>query len=258
MYRNTYTKSSFCAVLFCLLASSFVFGQVRISGTVYDLSKKIGLEAVSVLSTSGGGTMTDKAGRYTLVVNENDSIWFSYLNKPTPKYPVNTIPNISNFEISLHVAITTLPEVRIMPRNYRRDSIQNRLDYAKAFDFQKPGVGSVLSVGPNGGAGLDINEFINMFKFRRNRRMLAFQDRLLREEEERYIDHRFNRALIIKLTQLRGADLDTFIVRYRPTVEFVDFSTDYEFQSYIKNCFLHYQRFQKMEGDLQLRKNDKE
>lgn len=243
-------------MLFCLLASSSAFGQVRISGTVYDLSKKIGLEAVSVLSTSGGGTMTDKAGRYTLVVNENDSIWFSYLNKPTPKYPVNTIPNISNFEISLHVAITTLPEVRIMPRNYRRDSIQNRLDYAKAFDFQKPGVGSVLSVGPNGGAGLDINEFINMFKFRRNRRMLAFQDRLLREEEERYIDHRFNRVLIIKLTQLRGADLDTFIARYRPTVEFVDFSTDYEFQSYIKNCFLHYQRFQKMEGDLRLRKSD--
>lgn len=245
-------------MLVALLASSFVFGQVRVSGTVYDLSKKIGLEAVSVLSTSGSGTMTDKSGRYTLIVNEEDSIWFSYLNKPTPKYPVNTIPNLSSFEISLHVAITTLPEVRIMPRNYRRDSIQNRLDYAKAFDFQKPGVGSVLSVGPNGGAGLDINEFINMFKFRRNRRMLAFQDRLLREEEERYIDHRFNRALIIKLTRLRGADLDTFIARYRPTVEFVDFSTDYEFQSYIKNCFLHYQRFQKMEGDLQLRKNDHE
>lgn len=258
MYRSIYTKLSCCAVLIALLASSAVFGQVRVSGTVYDLSKKVGLEAVSVLSTSGGGTMTDKTGRYTLVVNETDSIWFSYLNKPTSKYPVNSIPNISNFEISLHVAITTLPEVRVMPPNYRRDSIQNRLDYAKVFEFQKPGVGTVTSGGPGGAAGLDINEFINMFKFRRNKRMVAFQSRLLREEEERYIDHRFSRALIIKLTQLRGAALDTFIARYRPTAEFTDYSTDYEFQSYIKNCFLHYQRFQKLEGDLQLRKKEED
>ena len=258
MYWTNSTYSILSCLMLLLLTSLVVSAQVRVSGTVYDLSKKVGLEAVSVLSTSGAGTMTDKTGRYTLVVKEYDSIWFSYLNKPTPKYPVQSIQNFSNFEISLHVAITTLPEVRIMPRNYRRDSVQNRLDYAKAFDFQKPGVGSVLSVGPNGGAGLDINEFINMFKFRRNRRMLAFQDRLLMEEEERFIDHRFSRALIIKLTGLRAAALDTFIARYRPTVEFTQYSTDYEFQSYIKNCFLHYQQLQKLEDDLQLRKEEGE
>jgi hypothetical protein len=190
------------------------------------------------------------------MVKENDSIWFSYLNKPTPKYPILSIQNLNSFDISLHVAITTLPEVSIMPRNYRRDSVQNRLDYAKAFNFDKPGVGSVLSVGPDGGAGLDINEFINMFKFRRNRRMLAFQERLLMEEEQRFIDHRFSRTLIIKLTQLRGAELDTFISRYRPTVEFTQYSTDYEFQLYIKTCFLHYQRLKKLAGDLQVKEEN--
>lgn len=244
-----------------LLVFSFVcpvWGQLRITGTVYDLSKKIGLEAVSVMSTSGTGTTTNKEGRYSLLVTEKDSIWFSYLNKPTPKYAVFSIPNINSFDVSLHVAVTTLPEVRVMPPSYKRDSIQNRLDYAKAFNFQKPGVGTVMSVGPNGGAGLDITEFINMFKFRRNRRMLAFQDRLLREEEEKFIDHRFSRTLIIKLTQLRGAALDTFISRYRPTVEFTRFSTDYEFQSYIKSCFLHYQRLEKIAGDLRFRREEEE
>jgi hypothetical protein len=256
LYRNNYTLIRGYFLLILCFTTSIAFTQVRISGTVFDLSKKIGLEAVSVLSTSGQGTITDKTGKYTIIVNETDSIWFSYLNKPTPRYAVQSIQNLANFEISLHVVITTLPEVRIMPRNYRRDSIQNRLDYAKAFDFQKPGIGS--SISPDGGVGLDINEFINMFKFRRNRRMLAFQDRLLREEEERYIDHRFSRALIIKLTQLRGAELDTFIARYRPTVEFTEFSTDYDFQSYIKNCFVHYQRFRKLEGDLRLNRSEEE
>lgn len=248
------TKYSFLPLALLLLIPFIVSAQVKVSGTVYDLSKKVGLEAVSVLSTSRPGTMTDKDGKFSLVVNETDSIWFSYLNKPTAKYPVAAIPNLSNFEISLHVAITILPEVRIMPPNYRRDSIQNREDYAKAFNFRKPGIGSSMS--PDGGVGLDVNEFINMFKFRRNRRMLAFQDRLLREEEEKFIDHRFSRVIIIKLTQLRGPALDTFIARYRPTAEFTEFATDYEFQSYIKNCFLHYQRFQKLEGDLQMPKRE--
>lgn len=236
-----------------LVLISAGYSQVKISGTVYDISGKNPLEAVSVMTSTGNGTSTDKTGKYSIVARETDSIWFSYLNRPTPKYPVSTIANFSSFDISLHVAITTLPQVRVMPKNYRMDSIQNRLDYSKAFEFQKPGIGSAISPngGMAGGVGLDINEFINMFKFRRNRRMLAFQERLLREEEERYIDHRFSRSLIIKLTQLRGAALDSFIVRYRPTVEFTETSTDYEFQYYIKACFLHFNRMQKIEGALQ-------
>lgn len=247
---------SFLTGILVLIISIFSFfpvaAQIRVSGIVYDMSQSRPLEAVSVISTSGLGTVSDSLGRYTLIVKETDSIWFSYLNKPTPKYPISSIPNLQRFEISLHVNTTELKEIRIMPRNYRIDSIQNRQDYARAFDFQKPGIGSVLSVSPYGGAGLDINEFINMFRFKRNRRMLAFQERLLREEEEKYIDHRFNRALIIRLTQLRGPQLDTFIVRYRPTLEFTEVSSDYEFQEYIKESFKHYQKYRNWMNELRI------
>lgn len=225
--------------------------QVRISGRVYDISKYRPLEAVSVMTTSGSGTVSDSLGHYTIIARETDSIWFSYLNKPTPKYPIRSIGNIANFEISLHVNVTELNEVRIMPRNYRVDSLQNRQDYAKAFNFQKPGVGSSLNLAPGGGVGLDINEFIKMFQFQRNKRMLAFQNRLLQEEEDRYIDHRFNRALVIKLTQLRGPALDNFMKIYRPTIEFIATSTEYEFQDYIKKCFSHYQRYQNLRNELE-------
>jgi hypothetical protein len=79
--------------------------------------------------------------------------------------------------------------------------------------------------------------------------MLAFQDRLLREEEEAYIYHRFSRALVIKLTSLRGPDLDTFMIRYKPSVEFVQFSTDYEFQSYIKTSYQRFLKLKRMMSD---------
>lgn len=231
-----------------LLASS----QVRISGKVYDITEKSPLEAVSVLTSSGKGTVTTADGRYSIVVDMKDSVWFSYLNKATIHYPVNKIVNLQSFDIALHVAGTTLKDIRFSPRNYRMDSIQNRLDYAKAFDFQKPGIGSSLNVGPNGGVGLDLDEFIQMFQFRKNRRMEAFRDRLLREEEDRFVDHRFSRSLIIRLTGLRAAELDSFITRYRPTVEFTRYSTDYEFQSYIKQCFYQFRKYQQLKQELRL------
>lgn len=237
--RNLY---SFFLSLMILGLPFLSRAQVRISGRVYDFSQYRPLEAVSVMSTSGHGTISDSLGRYSIVVRETDSIWFSYLERPTPKYPVRSIANIQSFDISLHVNTTVLKEVRIMPPSYRRDSLENRQDYAKAFNFRKPGIGTSLGVGP-AGVGLDLDEFISMFQFRKNRRMAAFQKRLLAEEEQHFIDHRFSRALIIKLTGLKSTELNNFIERYRPEVEFVRYATDYEFQEYIKISYRHYQKY---------------
>ncbi|MET0243192.1 MAG: hypothetical protein ABW174_06975 [Flavitalea sp.] len=228
--------------------------MIRISGRVYDITGRSALEAVTVLCTSGRGTITDSTGRYSLLVNEGDSLWFSYLGKGTPKYAVNSIVNTYNFEILLHVNVTELKPVSVMPPSYKRDSMQNREDYAKAFNFRKPSLGTSLSPGSGAGVGLDINELIGMFQFRKNRRMLAFQERLLAEEEDRFIYHRFSRPLVVRLTGMRGGELDTFMVKYKPELEFVQFSTDYELQQYIKTSYGRYQRYRKMIGDF--RKDD--
>lgn len=224
--------------------------QVQIKGKVFDMSQQIPLPLVSVMSTGGTGTVTDSLGRYILYVSENDSIWFSYLGKGTPKYAIKSIPNLQNFEISLHVNVTELKQVMVKPRNYHLDSIANRQEYAKAFNFKKPGIGIVTPSGPGAAVGLDLDEFIEMFQFRRNRRMAAFRDRLLREEKEKFIDHRFSRALVIKLTQLRGAELDTFMRRYRPDLAFTQTATDYEFQNYIKQSFEKYRKLKQILGEL--------
>jgi len=229
------------SVLIIILWSFMALGasaQVKISGTVFDASRSTPLAGVSVVSTSGHGTSTDSSGRYTLMAAEEDSITFSYLNKPTVKFPVKAIQNIFQFDISLHVPVSELPAVRVMPRNYKMDSIQNRRDYAKAFDFKKPGID--VSTSPDGGVGLDINEFINMFKFRYNKRMLGFKKRLLQEEEDKFIDQRFTRGVVRRVTFLSGDSLLQFMKMYRPSYEFTKFSTDYEFQEYIKLASFEY------------------
>ncbi|MBC7904132.1 MAG: hypothetical protein H7Y27_11945 [Gemmatimonadaceae bacterium] len=214
--------------------------QLRLRGTVYDMSRTQTLPGVSVLSTSGLGTSTDSAGNYLILVRETDSVWFSYLNKPTPKYPVRAVYNPNGFDIALHVPVTELKEVRIMPRNYKFDSAQNRQDYAKIFDYRKPGLRISAPQSGGFGVGLDLDELINVFRFKRNRRLQAFQDRLLQEEQDKFIDHRFTKALIRKITDLSGPSMDQFMKEYRPSYEFTQYASDYEFAEYIQLAWREY------------------
>lgn len=225
-------------IITCTACSIDSVAQVRISGTVYDASRSIPIASVSVVSTSGNGTTTDSSGRYTIMVKETDSLIFSFLNRPTAKFPVQNIHNVFQFDISLHVPATELPAVRVKAPNYRMDSMQNRRDYAKAFDFKKPGIG--IATSPGGGVGLDLNEFINMFKFRYNRRMLGFQKRLIQEEEDKFVDHKFSRALARRITGLNGDSLIQFMRLYRPSYEFTKFASDYDFLEYIKLASIEY------------------
>jgi plasmid maintenance system killer protein len=210
-------------------------------GTVYDSSRNFPMESVSVLSTSGRGAMTNPEGHYEIEVQESDSIWFSYLNKPTKKFPVLKIINPFEFDISIQVNVPLLKEVKIRPKNYKFDSLQNRIDYAKIFNYQKP---KLKTVTPQFGvgAGFDLDEIINMFRFRRNRSMAAFQKRLLQEEHDKSIDHRFNKALVRRLTLLEGNELDSFMRVFRPSYMFTKLSGDYEFQQYIKTALYRFKK----------------
>ncbi len=214
----------------------WVNGQFTLKGTVFDSSRTVPVQSVSVQSTGGRGSITDAFGKYEIRVSENDSIWFSYLNKPTVKFPVTKIMDPTRFDIALPKNMEILKEITIRPRNYRLDSIQNRLDYEKAFEFQRPNVGSMTSIGPMG-AGIDINELIRVFQFRKNNSMVRFKERLLEQEREKYIDHRFNKALVRRLTKLDSADLELFMELFRPAFEFSVASTDFQFQTFIKESY---------------------
>lgn len=203
---------------------------------VYDSSRANPLSSVSVISTSGKGTITDINGHYEIEVGEKDSIWFSYLGKSTVKYPVLKMQDPWRFDIAIQINVPVLREIKILPRNYRQDSIQNRLDYAKAFNYRKVSVGSMTNIGQNG-AGIDVDELIRLFQFRKNKMALSFQRRLIEQEKDAFINNRFSKGLVLKLTGLTDAARDTFMQLYRPDFEFASTSSDYEFQFYIKICF---------------------
>ncbi|MET6996790.1 hypothetical protein [Chitinophaga defluvii] len=209
-----------------------VSGQVKVSGTVYDRSARYGMPGVSVRSTTGAGTVTDSLGRYSIKLPLTDSISFSYQGKATMKFPVKEIPFNRPFDMSLHVDVHILPTVEVATRmpNYRRDSLEHRNEYRKIFDYSP----DFLSMGGGGGVGVGLN-LDALFSLKKIKRMEAFRRYLEQDERDKYVDHRFNKELVRKITGLEPTALDTFMAQYRPSYEMLQgFPTEYDYYSYIK------------------------
>jgi hypothetical protein len=232
-------------VLSFLFIASSAEAQFAISGTVYDSTKTIPIKNVTVKSTSGTLAKTDSLGHYNIVVKEEDSITFIYRNKATTGFSVRQIENIGSFDISLRVRIydkvRTLKEVRVYANTYRQDSIENRQEFSQGFNYEKPGIQTNTS-SYSGAAGMDLDQFVDIFKFRKNRQMRSFQKRLIEEEQEKYINYRFNKGLVKRITRLDPPALDTFMIRYRPDFLFTQTSNTVEFYQYILNASYEFKR----------------
>ncbi len=232
-----------CLILLMVGISNSLRAQFTVSGTVFDISGINYVENVRVVATNGMFSVTDSMGRYHVLVSDKDSLTFYYLDKPTQKFAVQTIQDPRRFDISLRMPIkgkySVLKEVTVFSRSYREDSIENRQSYADIFNFQKPTLSSSMS--PDGVAGADLNELINIFRFKRNKRLKAFQQRLELEEQEKYVNYRFSKLFVKRVTGLQSPLLDTFLVWYRPDYEFTRQADELVFNQYILNAYYQFQ-----------------
>ena len=234
-------------ILLQLLHVTEVLGQITISGTVYDSTKLYVVPGVMVSSTSGLQTTTDSLGAYHIDVSENDSISFFFKGKSTVKFAVKSMTDYTAFDISLRVRINNkyklLQGVTVFTDTYHKDSTENRMEYSKIFNYEKPGLRS--SFEPGEAAGLDLDALIGMFNFRKRKENLAFQKRLVENEQERYVNYRFSPKVIHRITGLSGDTLTRYIKLYTPSYIFVVSSTLTEFYQYILNTSY---AFKKEEG----------
>jgi len=232
--RLKFTIVTFIGFL-CIVSPALSQSSFKISGTVYDTSKVYAIPEVKVFSTSGTEAETDSLGRYQIMVSPGDSIYFFYNGKNSIKYPVQNIGDYDAFDIQMYVVAKTkyktLQPVVVFSDTYRMDSLENRERYAKIFGSSKPTI--TTSTGPMGVPGIDIGSIIELFQFRKNKQRQAFQQRLIQQEQDGYIDYRFNSKLVTRITGLTGKNLTDYMVVYRPSYEFVKESNLVEFYEYI-------------------------
>ena len=70
--------------------------------------------------------------------------------------------------------------------------------------------------------------------------MLSFQNRLLKEEEDKYITHRYSVRLVKQLTKLESPELEVFMEQYKPEYDILQQMNDLELGYYIELCYKDY------------------
>ncbi|MBV8251295.1 MAG: carboxypeptidase-like regulatory domain-containing protein [Chitinophaga sp.] len=236
MSESTLVKKVLLILLLVLIRFVALAQQVQVSGTVYEKTATMGLSGVSVHSNSGAGAVTDSLGRYTIKIPRTDSLSFSYQGKSTQKFAVREINLTRPFDMKLLVEVKTLAtvEVKAKPKSYQYDSLENRREYRKYFDFHPEYITS-----GNGGAGINLDALFSIGKIKR---MQQFRKFLQRDEQEKYVDYRFNKDLVQKITGLKSPLLESFMVAYRPTYAMLmSFENDYDYLRYIKEMGSYYE-----------------
>jgi hypothetical protein len=191
----------------------------------------VSIPFVKVTSKKGLITYTDSIGRYGLSIDKQDSISFTYKGKSTSFFPVSTIRYPSGFDIALQVTVQdryqTLKEVVVIAKSYRQDSAENRERYSKIFNFENSGLQLTSS------GNIDPNSLIGLFKFRKNKTMRSFRNRLIEEEQQKFISSRFTKSLVRQITALPEKDIERFMLLWRPPYELVAFAEEYQFHQFI-------------------------
>ena len=224
-------KKSIYYIILILLSVQTASSQIWLTGKVYDSTRMVSIPFVKVTSKKGLITYTDSIGRYGLSIDKQDSISFTYKGKSTSFFPVSTIRYPSGFDIALQVTVQdryqTLKEVVVIAKSYRQDSAENRERYSKIFNFENSGLQLTSS------GNIDPNSLIGLFKFRKNKTMRSFRNRLIEEEQQKFISSRFTKSLVRQITALPEKDIERFMLLWRPPYELVAFAEEYQFHQFI-------------------------
>jgi hypothetical protein len=230
-------KKEILATAFLCILLQTALSQTIIRGTVYSRIEGIPVQGVSVLAISGVGTSTDSLGHFSIHVNSRDSIYFSWQGKSTDHFAVSGINSNEPFNLNLDEAnVSSLPALQVSgERDYRMDSVSNRSQYQSVFGYETKSGMQEKNLNQAGGLGpgWDLNK---RFSPSADNHTEALQQKPLENEQDAYVNHKFSRALVKKITGLESPALESFMKAFRPRYdELRRFETDYEYYQWISD-----------------------
>ncbi len=162
--------------------------------------------------------LSDVGGSYRIPAREGDLVIFSSAGYVTDTLLITSVMLGGDYPVFLEARIVTLKSVRIGSlSNYQLDSIERREDYKWVYDHGNEKL--VEKERKGDGVGVNISLFRSGSRSDKEREVL--KKRLIKEEEDHYIDFRYSREYVSRLTHLKGDSLEKFMEQYRPTYDFV-------------------------------------
>ena len=220
-----------------LLAGIYGYGQ-KTTGIVIDKTTKQPVSG-ALVSLGGTKTYTNASGEFKIdAVGLNDSLKIVHFAYKTYSGLASKV--ITCLHIELEPKVVALKEVIVHSNresDFKKDSIENRIAYAKQFNYRGPTIKDAFSDNPNKQPGelISINPLLLIAALtKKSTPEYKFNKMLIRDEEAEYVDRKFNRGTVSRITGLKGDTLSEFLIQYRPTYQFAKKATDYEMEVYIK------------------------
>jgi len=226
-----------------LFVCSVSYAQ-KITGFVMDKATKQSVSG-ALVSTESAQTHTNLAGGFEIdVTASSDSLKITHFAYKTYTIAISRVTTV--LYIELEPSVISLNAVTIHgDRDFKKDSIENRIAYAKQFHYKGPTVMDAFMGNSNKQPGelISINPLILIAELtKKSTPEYKFNKILIRDEHEQYVDEHFNKGIVSWVTGLSGDTLSVFLTQYRPTYKFVLKATDYDMEVYIKESLRKFKK----------------
>lgn len=208
-----------------------LYAQFYLRGTIVDSSFKKGLESVSIENmTSHRGTFSDQQGNFELEVKEGDNIYITYLGYKSKSFRVSDNDETKSKLILLALKPVQLKDITIYrgPTEYQKDSIRRASIYKSAFEYKQSK--SVMT---------PVTSIYQKFS-KKYKNLRRFQDQIIDNEKQKFIDSRYTAELVHSLTGLEDDSLAVFKNAYPMEYEYARVASELELKMWIKYNFQDY------------------
>ena len=234
-------RYSICPLLFCLLGSFHGWGQQFLTGKVYKKNSTEFLISVSIHNiTEQRYDLSEENGSYRIQAAPGDHIAFSSVGYMADTLTVSASLLTADCPIYLDIRAQTLQAVRVGEfSNYQLDSMDRRKEYAWVYEHENTPHLAKDRQGADG-VGVTLNIFRNSGSAAHQR--VHLQKRLEKEEEDYYVDSRYNKDYVAKITHLKGDSLLQFMRRYRPSYDYCRKAANVDILVYISDSYKQYMK----------------
>jgi CarboxypepD_reg-like domain len=224
-------------VLFFLCICSQVNAQLIVKGKIYDAETDSVIVAVNVYNiNTKQSARSGIDGNYAIAAAEGEWLVFSIAGFKPDTVTVSYYMLQIQYDVSLYKQIVTLKNVTVTS-SYQADSLTRRNYYSNIYEKQ-PGITGRNT--PSGGFGVSLSPFSYFSHQAKQKRQL--KKKLIKQEEEDYIDRCFPVEWVARLTGLRGDSLSRFMALYRPSYSFCRKNNREKMLLYVNDKFKEFKK----------------
>ena len=205
-------------ILIALVLFNFHFGstaQSILKGKIYEAETDSIIGAVNISNlTTKQSARSGSNGGYTIAGTEGEKVVFSITGFRPDTVIITYSMLLTQYDITLRRQFISLNPVKVVS-SYQADSVSRRNYYNYVYEKQ-PGITGRNR--PANGVGIVLSPLSFFSHEARQKRQL--KKRLIKEEQEYYIDRSFPAEWVQQITGLQGDSLSLFMYRYRPGYSF--------------------------------------